>query len=363
VRRESIAVVASLAVLLCAGVSSARAVQAPPVRTELENRKLRAEIRKLELENARSDSLREDILAWAPFVTVLVAVAGLVVPVLRETRANRRQRERELEQRFDEQFAQAISNLGSDKDAVRVSAAVALAGFLRPRYLQFHEDVYRVLCANLGADHSEFVNRFLVRAFAQAARMHVAEARRTGTPAELDLVRCNLGRVDLSGLDLTGADVAFADLRHANLTSCVLDRARGYEVGLEKARLSRSSLREVRFHKARAPEAQFHESTMTSAELRGADLERAQFQQARLQGAHFDDAKLRGARFDQANVADTFFRGADLDDAALRSLLNTEGATWTKAHFDPERLARLQQLAAERRRREQAKSTGTTPAA
>jgi uncharacterized protein YjbI with pentapeptide repeats len=363
VRRASIAVVAGLAVVLSAGPASARAERAPPGQTRLEQQKLRAEIRKLELENARSDSLREDVLAWAPFVTVLVAVGGLLVPVVRETRANRRQRERELEQRFDEQFAQAISNLGSDKDAVRVSAAVALSGFLRPRYSQFHDDVYRVLCANLGAEHSEFVNRFLVRAFAQALRMHVAEAKRVGAPAEIDLARCNVGRIDLSGVDLTGADIAFADLGHANLTGCVLDRARGYEVDLGKARLSRASLREVRFHKARAPEAQFHGSTMTSAELRGADLERAQFQQARLQGAHLDDARLRGARFDQANVADAFFRGAALDDVALRSLLNTERATWTKAHFDPEPLARLQQLAAGLRRRERGKSTGTTPAA
>lgn len=348
------AVLATLAILAFAAPGTS-AFAATPTKDELERQKLEQEIRKLRTDNDRAESKREYFLAFAPFVTVIGAILAIGLPVWKETRERRHQRAEELEQqklelrrRFEEQFGRAIADLGDDKEAVQVSGAVLLENFLRPDYADFHDQVYRVLCANLTVDHSRLVNRFLARAFAQAARVHVAAAAKSGERATLDFARCHANRVDLSGLDLTGADFAFGHFRSANLTGCDLTRALGRETHFEKARFSRSTLTEVRFHKAYCEEAQFHEAVMTSAELRGADLRNAAFQQARLQGAHLNEAKLTGARFDQANLSDAYFTGAELDEGVLRSVLNAADESWRKAHFDPAVEHRLAELAQRR---------------
>jgi hypothetical protein len=296
-------------------------------RAQLENEKLREEIRQLRAENDRADSLREDILAYAPFITALVAIFGLAIPILREVRENRRQRLEELQQqraesrrRFDEGFAQAVSNLGSENESVRVSAAVSLDAFLRSEYKDSQDQVYRVICANLSVDQPEMVNRFLIRAFERAIRLHF--------------------------------------LRGADLTESKLRRVRGLEVVLERARLSRSDLNEIRFHKAHCAGAQFHEAVMTSSELRDADLELAQFFRARMQGAHLDRAVLRGATFDGANLSETFFRGAVFDDVALHNVVKSP--TWRKAHFDQDVREKLERISKARGRRGPAR--GPSPA-
>ena len=368
------AVLATLTVLVLAAPGTFALAALPP-KDELERQKLVEEVRKLRGEN--DETLREKAIAFLPFVTVfgtvLLAVAGVVVPLIREAQERRAQRERELDQRkqearrlFQEQLAGAIADLGSDKEAVRVSAAVSLENFLADDYAEFHDQVYRVLCANLGVDHGRLVNRFLVRAFAKAARMRIAEAEKTGESPTLDFARCDAERVDLSDLNLQDADFAFGRFKSANLTGCDLTRARGYQAHFEKARFSRSTLAEVRFHKALCKGAQFHDAVMTSAELRGADLRKAQLQRARLQGAHLDNAQLTGARFDQAKLADAYFKGADLDDRLLASLLNADGGSWRDAHFDPPVKQRLEEMA-ERRGRTKSSAgppfggTDTTP--
>jgi uncharacterized protein YjbI with pentapeptide repeats len=315
-------------------------------RQQLEERKLRAEIRKLELDIAKADSRQEDILSWAPLVTVLVAVGAVVLPVLSETRRQRKHREDELEQRtveaqrsFDERYAQALENLASESEPAQVAGASTLGSLLRPEYQGFHEDIYQVLYANLSLEHSDLVNRVLVPVFSAAVRLHLAAAAERGAKPELLFTRMWLPRVDLSGLDLNEIDLAFSDFRDANLSECKLVRARGLEVNLERARLSRSDLSEARFLRARCRNAHFHQARLVSAELTSADLAGAEFFMAQLQGAHFDEADLRGARFDEAVLSDTYFVGAQLDSVALRSI--TKARSWENAHFDPQARAAL----------------------
>jgi uncharacterized protein YjbI with pentapeptide repeats len=320
---------------------------------ELEAQKLREEIRELELANDREDSVAGDLLAIAPFVTVLVGVAGLVLPLWKEARERRRQRQRELDQaklearrRFDQQFAAAVANLGADKVATQVSAAVSLKSFLTPEYKGFHDEVYSVVSASLTVEHPDMVIRFLVDVFEKAVRLRLDHH----PDRALNLARCQLPRVDLSDLSLRGADLAFATLKNANLNGANLYRARGIRAMLAGARVSRATLDEVRFHKVRGAEAQFHGSRLISAEFRRADLRAAEFHQAKLQGAHFDRANLRGARFDQAELADTYFYDARFDDTALASLINAAGRSWRKAHFDSAIAERLEYLDEKRRR-------------
>ena len=214
------------------------ALAAPPANEQLEGQKLEQEVRKLRNENNRLESRREYVLAFAPFITVLGALFAIGLPVWKEARERRAQREKELAQRaeeleqrkletqrrFEEQFGRAIADLGDDKEAVQVSGAVSLENFLRPDYAEFHDQVYRVLSANLTVAHGPLVNRFLVRGFAKAARAYIAAAAERNEAATLDFVRFDANRVDLSGLNLTGADFAFGHFRGANLTGCNLTR-------------------------------------------------------------------------------------------------------------------------------------------
>jgi uncharacterized protein YjbI with pentapeptide repeats len=331
-------------------IGSTASAATPRTKEQLELEKLRQEVRKLELENDRAGSTREAVLAWAPFVTVFVAVFGVAVPVLREVRQQRRQRQSELEQRaveerrrFDDLFAQAVGNLGAETEAVRVSGAVTLHNFLRPEYEDFHEQVYSVLCANLAVDHTRLVNRFIVRGFEKALRLHLSAQANEGERPSIDLARCRLPRAELDGLELAQVDIAFAVLREASLRGTNLFRARGFEVDLAKARLTDAKLGEARLHGAVCRGAHFHNARLVSAEFREtrkqpADLTSAEFFGARLQGAHFDGAVLRGARFDNANLADARFPGAVFDEVALRGILASEQVdgepTWRKAYFD-----------------------------
>lgn len=347
---------------LCVAFTSAAQAQS---RQQLENQKLSEEVRQLQIANERSDSTREDILDYAPFITILVALLGAGVPLWKEARERRRQREEALEQQvaefrqtqletqrhFEDQFAAAIANLDTEKsEAVRVSAAISLGFFVSSEYAQFRDKVFPVLCANLTVKQPRTVNRFLVQAFEKALALKLAEDLPEGKKREpQDLARCHLDHAKFSGLDLTEADLGFTHLRCADLTGCNLERARGYEVHIEKARLSRSTLSEARLQKARGEEAQFHDATMHSVKLREATLPKAEFFGAKLQEAHFDKADLRGATFDQANVTEAYFREAQLDEAALKSLLNASGRSWEKAHFDPDVSATLERLDKQRR--------------
>jgi Pentapeptide repeats (8 copies) len=263
----------AIAVALAIG-GDAAAVQAAPRPTKrLQEQKLREEVRQLRIQNDRAGSLREELLAWAPFITVLVGVFGVVLPVVHEVRQQRDQRAAELEQRrleeerrleqraaeleqrrieerrrFDSLFAQAVADLGSSRESVQVSAAIALQSFLRAEYNEFHPQIHAVLCANLAIEHSPLVGRFIVRAFQDSIRLHLGWRRQQSDPTPLDLANCQMPRVDLEGLDLgERADIAFASFRRANLRSVRLFRAEGYEAILDGAHLSRAN-RVVRPH-------------------------------------------------------------------------------------------------------------------
>lgn len=335
-------------------------------REDLETQKLQEEVRQLRIANDNSDSTREDILDYAPFITVLVALLGAGIPIWKELRERRRQREEafkqrqtefrqiqlEAQRRFEEQFAAAIANLDTEKsEAVRVSAAISLGFFVSPEYAQFRGKVFPVLCANLTIRQPRTVNRFLVQAFEKALRLKLEEAAAKGEKEPVDLARCHIDHAVLTGLNLTKADLGFTHLRGADLTYCNLEHARGYEVHIEKARLSRSTLTDARLHKARGSEAQFHDATMNSVKLQEATLREAEFYGAKLQEAHFEKADLRGAKFDQADVTKAYFTEAILDEKAMKSLINTDDRSWQSARFDPEVTATLNRLNEERQKK------------
>jgi uncharacterized protein YjbI with pentapeptide repeats len=317
---------------------------------ELQEEKLSQEIEKLRLENEKLRSFWGILVSFAPFLTGLVALAGILVAVWkqitersRQQDLDRQQREYESLRRLDEKFTSTVEGLGAESEAIQASAAVSIQTFLKPEYKALHNQVFMILFANLKIKHSDAINRLLIAGFEKAIRLELPSLREKDEEFELDLSRCNLNRIDLSGLDLSQTDLAFAQLRDAKLTDANLRRARGMEANLEKARLSRAVLNEARFRKAHFKGTQFHEANLVAADLEETDLRDAQFQQAKMQSAHLDNADLSGARFEQANISDAFFKGAILNEKTLRSILRA--FNWQKAHFDEKPRAKLKQLA------------------
>jgi uncharacterized protein YjbI with pentapeptide repeats len=357
-------------IALVAGPRAAQAVTTPQrQKAHLELAKLREEVRQLRLANGRSASSWGRLLDFAPFLTVLVAVGGVVIPLRKESRERRDQRERELEQRqretersFVEQLAAAVGNLGADTEAIKVSGAVSLAGFLEPRYSAYHEQVFAVVRANLAIEsHERIVNRFLVRAFERAAQLIRPRSEGQDERTGLDLAHCQLERAELPGVDFgTGCDVDNANLYRANLTHSNLYQVKGVSTNLEGARLSETNLQEARMRQVRGAGAHFHHARLVSARFgrrsaRGSDFRGAEFYAAELQGAHFEEANLQRARFDRANLADAYFEGAQFSRDTLISILRVakiDGTpSWRKAHFDEATWQRLNDLS---------QSTGST---
>jgi len=333
-----------------------------PTRDRLEEEKLHQEILKIQRETEKLESPWETVLSFGTLVATAVGVGGLILTLWKQFTENnrqkeldrvqrdkdRQQREDELQSQRDQTFTTIITNLGSNSVSLQASAAVQIMGFLKPKFEDYHRQVFLILFANLkvqqnGGMQNETLAGLLINAFELAIRTKSGRAGENGDTPPLDLSRAYLNRADLHDLDLTLSDIAFADLRSANLTGSQLFRVRGYGVNLEKARLSRAKLGEVRWQTGRLTDAQFHESNLVAADLRKTDLTRAQFQQAKMQSAHLDNAVLVGARFENADLNDTYFYGAQLSPATLKSIVKAQN--WRKAHFDPPITAELQKLA------------------
>jgi uncharacterized protein YjbI with pentapeptide repeats len=323
---------------------------------QLQDEKLRQETRQLQISNDQATSVQHTLLAWAPFVTALGAIAAVGATLwkqasdlatardqlrdehdktrtandqwqqrfLEDQQSSRKQEEEESLRRFDANLSTVITNLGSVSETLQVNAAAALAAYIKPRYAAFHYDLLTVLLANLRLRPTVSVARVLRSDLERILRMMLSNTGVYGDdmPHEIDLSRATLQRLDLSAMDFGGIiiDVAFADLSEARLADARLFRLRGREAILERAYCSRALLKEARLDGVNAQNAIFHKAILVSASLKQADLRGAQFQESSMQEAHLEGADLRGADFTGANLANSYFRGAQLDRRALRSI-------------------------------------------
>ena len=320
-------------------------------KTQAEIDKLREETKKLETDN----SLLGRLPAYGAVFAAIVALGGVYL-TLRQQRADRRrdketaiqqrnkdrdERDKERQRRFDEHFQRMVADLTSGTPAVRASAAAAIETFLKPEHEPFHEQVLRLLMANLKFPRGDLTDRIIGQAFASGIRQHKDKLRELSV-AGLDLYEANLCRADLSGLDLEGCDMVRANLHGTDFTGARLCRARGLNVDLSSALLVRADLEEARLRGADLRNARLGEARLVSAKLQAARAGGASFNGASLQEANFDGADLRAATFLGANLNNAFFRTARLDEPALRSLLS--GKHWETGNFDDtthERLAAL----------------------
>lgn len=330
--------------------------------SQLQNEKLREEIRQLQITNSQTAGVLHELLAWAPFATALAAIATVGATLWKqasdleaaraqlheEHRSALAANEEESLRRFDSNLSGVITNLGSASETLQVNAAAALATYIKPRYYAFHADLLVVLTANLRLQPGEAVARVLKNDLEHLLRLVFASASGYGDdlPRDLDITRASLPRFDISGIDFgnTAVDVAFADLAEANLADARLFRLRGREVNLEKAHCSRARLGEARLNGAKARGAVMQEANLVSATFKNADLRGVKFQGALMQEAHLEGAELAGADFTGANLANTFFQGAQFDKAALRSIARGARRWRDNRNFDESARQALQAL-------------------
>lgn len=301
--------------------------------------KLKQEVKQLQSEN-KINPIVKIIPAYGGVFAALVAVIGAVFSYYKYNKEKHIENEIRLESRFNS----VINNLSSDNPSLQASAAVSLLTFLKPKYSQFHNQVYLILLANLKIGHNASVNALIVQTFEKAIRLYIQSNRQISNTLYLDLTRINLYGINLSGLNLQSVDLAFSNLQNANLVNCNLEKARGYKVNLSGARLSRANLREVRFNKSNCERAKFHDTNLVSAKLQGSNLVDAQFHQAKLQEANFDECHIRGANFVQANLNNTFLRKIKFRDEDLKNLLKSKNMSWQKSNLDNETKERIQVL-------------------
>ena len=310
-------------------------------RDQLEQAKLRQEIRQLQLANRDHTGLRGFLATYGGLVAGIAALGTVFVALTNlahQRKLDRTQRLTESIRRMDEQFSATLANLGSESTAIQAAAAVSLLSFLRPEYRDYHRQVRLVALANLKVRDRGPVTALLVRAF--------SDALRTAAPIqadEVDFAGAELGGVDLSGLDLRAADLRGAKLTDADLTNVNLEDVDAYKASLSGACFSGANLREARLTAVDAQKAVFHgQANLNAIKFHDAILIDARFESSSLQSAHFDRAHLEGARFQSADINDAFIRPATFDEATLKSLSRAKNKQ--NAHFSHEILDRLRAL-------------------
>jgi len=311
----------------------AAASAADPMTTQLQQEKLRQEIRQLKLENRDHTGVRGFLSSYGGLLAGVAALGTVLVTITnlaRQRNLDRQQRHDEGIRGLDERFSAALTDLGATSEAVQAGAAVSLLTFLREEHGDYQRQVRLVALANLKVRQPGPVTALIVRA--------LSDALRTDTPIqsdELDFAGAQLTGINLAGLDLRSATLRRTQLKDADLTKANLQGVDAYKVGLQGACLSGVDLREADLAGADASKAVFHDrANLNAVKFHDADLTGARFEAASLQSAHFDRAHLEGARFQSADINDAYIRPATFDDATLHGLSRAKNKG--QAHFSPE---------------------------
>lgn len=319
-------------------------------KLQLENKKLELDTQKTEQEMQQSSKLLYKVIDIIPFITALIAVIGLFMTISKQINETRRQRR----QSFDEKFMTIIENLGSNENVLKTGAAISILSFLKPRYEEFHEQVFYLLTACLKRDQltkDEVLRKILLHGFQQAIRIRAAKLREKNA-----LIDDNEDKevLDLSGCELEGVNLKKLELNWCNASHANLSRSNLREGTFHRINASGANMRELRAPKAYIRKGIFDNVTATNANFNGAELIFCHFNgdQCNLAGADFMGSKLQSSHFKKANLKNAQFTGADLNDAHFHdAIFNTrtletiiKADHWRQAHFNEEVMAQLQEI-------------------
>ncbi len=309
---------------------------------DLETELLREQVISAKLENIKSNSFWGLNSSIATFISSIIALVTILYTIWQYLL----QRKSESLIRVEENFQSVISDLGSEKDLTRSNSIVSIVNFMKPKYHEFHEQIYNILLANLYHKNKPPIDRLLVKSFEKILKICIFSKRKYDI--SFDFSKTKMDNINLAGLNLSKASLYNTSLKNANLRGIDLYKVEGYRVDFSGAKFckqgnKKSILKYGRFQESKCTETNFMEANLIGIKLKHSDLKKAKFQRSELQSAHFEYSKLNGARFEQADLNNTYFTNAYLDDAAFNSIINAK--SWRKAIFSPKDRERLDHLA------------------
>lgn len=340
---------------LCPPVAAGAASTCPPLTgaqlpplDEAQRQKLCQETRKLEIDNQRSAGALGDILALAPFLTALAAIATLGLASVkqqadksRQRKEDRQQRALELQTRFDEQFADAIGNLGSEAAGLQAAGASSLLRLQQRSDTGFQREILLFCAAQLRIGVGDRVRQIVVEVFENALRTVFAVELAPHAAVTLSLEGAKAPRLNLAGVNLKGISV---DFTRAELPGATLRQAEIWGLKADSSDISNSDCAKVNLGPAvlnnvNCRRTRFSGARLSSSKWRNADVSGATFIGAKLQSADFRGAVLQGVNFNHADLNDAYFDGAVVDLATIQTIVKANN--WRKAHFDPRQRASI----------------------
>ncbi len=326
--------------------SSVRAQSpAPPSltdqKTQAEIDKLREETRQLDIQSDRNRGWFGYALAVGPFVTAIVAVLTLGATLSKQRGdarhqhdEDRRVREKELQERFDAQFSNAVDSLGSNEPGRQAGGASSLLRLQKSASPEMQVEIYlyastQLRIANL-SDNVTPIMRDVLRDSLVAVLSRPAVAHNlTINLSQANLERINLSRVSFGRLPLC---LERADLTDASLSEADLWGAKGDRLLLTRADCTKANFGPAVLTGANLIRAKMNGARFGSANLKNVDASGSSFRGAALQSAHFEGARLLGVDFSHSDVNDTYFIGASFDSATLGTLRLAKNLQ--RAHLD-----------------------------
>ena len=254
----------------------------------------------------------------------------------------------------EERFQKVVDGLGSDKEQMRIGAAIMLHTFVEPDYQQFYKQAFELAVANLRLQQPllnyDQPPSSLNQALAVILRdvypdlfKFLKEKYKVKDYLSWDIITQELdaGYVKLDKTYLYDVHweqiymphvyLQYAFLQYAHLTGAYLQYAHLMNSDFSSADLTNADLSHVDLTNATLTFADFSGATLIGAHLNGAILDGALFKKtdssiADLSGADLTNAKLRVAFYEntsynvdltEANLSGATLTGADLSGADL----------------------------------------------
>jgi uncharacterized protein YjbI with pentapeptide repeats len=262
-------------------------------------------------------------------------------------------RQDERAKQAEERFQKVVDGFGSDKEQMRIGAAIMLHTFVQPDYKQFYKQAFELAVANLRLQQPlENVDQppsSLNQALAVILRdvypdlyKFLKETNKVKDYLSWDIITQALdaGYVKLDKTYLYDVHweqiympqvyLQYAFLQRAHLPGAYLQNAHLVNSDLSGADLTNADLSHADMTNATLTNADFSGATLLGAHLNGAILDGALFKKtdisANLTGADLTNAKLRVASSEntpnnvdltEANLSGATLTGADLTNANL----------------------------------------------
>ncbi len=386
------------------GIATAQATPtADATITALSKEQLTQQIKQLQLQNDRSVAawLWNSIATLGSVIAAVVGGVGVLVTVgfnfqqwkksqdatldkdraarqdaLDKDRAARqdaqdkdlKDRQDERAKQAEERFQKVVDGLGSEKEQMRIGAAIMLHTFVQPDYRQFYQQAFELAVANLRLQQP-LVNfdqppSSLNQALAVILRdiyadlyQSLKEKYKAKDYLSWDIItqaldagfvkldKTYLYDVHWEQIYMPQVYLQYAFLQSAHLTGAYLQNAHLMNTDLSGADLTYADLTNADLTNTTLTFADFSGATLPGAHLNGAILDGASFKKTdssvvNLSGADLTNAKLRVAFYEntphnvdltEANLSGATLSGADLSGADLTKA-NLTGANLTGAH-------------------------------